>query len=112
MGKEGFSITLVDGIPFKADEKTDHRESSDNYHREIYRDGKFRIILCKDGIQWIAQRHKAAGKRAGGRWHSFGYYATKKGLMGLWTRSGAPVPPEIERLPKIARMMKLSHNGA
>ncbi|PQV56579.1 hypothetical protein LX70_02151 [Defluviimonas denitrificans] len=78
----------------------DHRETADGYHGEIFRRGGFRVIVCKDGIQWILQRRKSdAGKRAGARWIALGYFLTRDGLARLWHRKTGASAPEIDALP-------------
>ncbi len=81
-------------------QKTDHKESSDNYHRIIVQDGKWRIIVCKDHIQWILQRRrKSAHNTAAVRWDGVSYCVTQKALDRLWReKTGCPAP-EIDALP-------------
>lgn len=75
----------------------DHRETADRYRGEIFRKGRFRVILCRDGIQWILQRKKGG---AGARWQALGYFTTRKALTRLWTASTGEAAPEIARLPE------------
>lgn len=44
----------------------DHREPADRYRGEIFRNNRLRVVLCRDGIQWILQREKWGLERAGG----------------------------------------------
>lgn len=74
-----------------------HRETDDRYHGEITRHGRFRVVACKDGLQWIAQRRKAG---AGGRWVALGYFRTRDALLRLWTALDCPVGPDLTRLPR------------
>lgn len=62
-------------------------ESHDTYAPQIVRAGLFRVILCRDGIQWIIQRQKSA---AAGRWRSLHYCQTRKALLRLWPTSELP----------------------
>ena len=78
----------------------DHRETADGYQGEIVRQGSHRVILCRDGIQWIVQRHR---KGAGARWQAVGYCTTRAALIRLWPGSHAGVPPEITALPETTR---------
>jgi len=78
----------------------DHRESSDRYQGEIIRQDGFRIILCKDGIQWILQRQD---KLAGSRWRAVGYCMTRAALIRLWTGLNRDIPPELAALPDTVR---------
>lgn len=45
---------------------------------------EWRIILCRDGIQWILQRH------TGGRWRSLSYCRTRDGLLRCIRDAGIP----------------------
>jgi len=64
---------------------TDHRETADGYQGEVLRRGDLRIVLCRDGIQWIVQRrHRNAAKPGGAAWEPLGYCATLTGLKRVW----------------------------
>lgn len=79
-------------------------ESSDHYPAEICRvvlPGKsFRIIECRDGIQWVIQHSRSgAGKQATGRWRALAYLTTKSALMRLWYKKTGSIKPKIAALP-------------
>jgi len=78
----------------------DHRETADLYRGEIFRKDRFRVILCRDGIQWILQREK---RGAGARWQAFGYRTTRIALTRLWTASTGETAPELASLPVTVR---------
>ena len=78
----------------------DHRETSDTYRGELFRKGRHRVIICKDGIQWIFQRQK---KGAGGRWIAFSYCTTRESLKRVWTTRVGDYAPEIDLLPENVR---------
>ena len=78
----------------------DHRETADCYRYELVRQGRFRIVLCKDGIQWIVQRQK---RGAAARWQAVGYCTTREALIRLWTGLNRDIPPELTVLPDTAR---------
>ncbi len=80
--------------------KTDHRETSDNYQGELFRRGRLRVILCRDGIQWILQRKKAG---AAARWQALSYCTTRKALTRLWTAADGTTAPELARFPETVR---------
>ncbi|SMC10316.1 hypothetical protein ROA7745_00122 [Roseovarius aestuarii] len=80
---------------------SEQHETSDSYHGEIVRRGSHRVIICRDGIQYIIQSQRISG---GGRWDAFGYCATREGLIHLWRGSESVVPPELEALPDQARL--------
>jgi hypothetical protein len=81
-------------------------EGSEAYFRVIALCGNYRVILCKDAIQWIIQRRiRGRARGAGARWKACGYLTTKSALIRLWhAKTALPLPPEIENLPaKIIR---------
>ena len=74
----------------------DHRETADRYQGEMFRQGDHRVILCKNGIQWILQRQK---KGAAVRWKAVGYCTTRAALTRLWTAQGCALCAELAALP-------------
>ena len=81
-------------------------EGSEAYYRVIALCGNYRVILCKDAIQWIIQRRiRGRAKGAGARWKELRHPTTKSVLIRDWHELTAlPLPPEIEKLPaKIIR---------
>ena len=63
-----------------------HRESSDNYSHVILRlNSRCRIILCRQGLQWILQRRE---NLHGGAWRGFRYFRTRKALIEECGRLG------------------------
>ncbi len=78
----------------------DHRETADRYRGEIFRKSRFRVILCRDGIQWIIQR---AGRVPGGPWRGLHYCTTRKALSRLWEASTGETAQEIACLPETVR---------
>ena len=75
------------------------REESDGYSGEIAQHGKHRVILCRDGIQWIIQR-KGGSRRGSVRWRSLSYCTTKKALLRLW----ATVEPDAAALQTLTAL--------
>ena len=65
-------------------QSTDHRETSDDYRGELWREGRFRICECRDGIQWLFQRQRPGFPGGGGKWDTLGYCTTRNGLMRLY----------------------------
>lgn len=73
--------------------RENHREAADDYRGELARlnDG-FRVIVCKDGLQWIIQRRD--GWTAGApRWTGFRYHLTRDALIAACRASCAPCDP-------------------
>jgi hypothetical protein len=69
------------------------REIDDDYPHVVLRPGNnWRIIGCRDDMQWIFQR------RAGLAWHSLGYCRSKTGLRNMLQRSSLD-PSAIDGSP-------------
>ena len=83
---------------------TNHREESENYQAIIAKlDAEWRVIECRDAIQWILQRR--AGLRDGEpRWDSRCYCRTRLGLLlrvrGLVGECDAVALAILESLPE------------
>ena len=58
------------------------RERDETYHGVILTKGNWRVIICKDGLQWILQ--KRAKEVAQSRWRGDSYSQTRKALTRLW----------------------------
>lgn len=59
---------------------SEKNESADNYRRVVSRlNARWRVIECRDGIQWILQQGKSSGH--GMAWRGRSYCRTKAGLM-------------------------------
>jgi len=79
-----------------------HREAADEYDCTVaHLDERHRVIICKDGIQWILQRRKKDW--AGARWISNGYCATRKALTRLWHSKTGRILPDMQRLPPVLK---------
>lgn len=81
----------------------DHRETSNLYRGELFRHGHYRVIVCRDGIQWIIQRQKK-GVRA--RWVALSYCTTQKSLSRVWTARTGDYAPEVDLLPENVKGMR------
>ena len=56
-----------------------HREADDGYTATIIQfDGRWRLILCKNSIQWIIQKREMY---PGGKWKGHRYVTSKIGLL-------------------------------
>ena len=69
---------------FSASIRPDHRESSDHYHREVIRSGRWRIIEGACGLQWALQRQARGGGPDTARWEGKHYCRTRDALVRLW----------------------------
>lgn len=90
----------MSGPPTYSENPPDHRETDDNYRGEVFRRGDHRVVLCRDGIQWIIQRRR---KGAGERWKALGYCTTRKALIRLWTSYERALCDELTNLPCTVR---------
>ncbi len=84
-----------------------HRESDDTYAGVIARGGRYRVAVCRDGIQWLLQRRST--NRSGARWKTLHYITTRSALIRLWT-SSEPLPREVEGLPDQIRSRKVGQH--
>jgi len=64
---------------------TSHRERDDNYRGVIYRILGWRVIICRDGIQWIIQSSRCAGRRHI-EWKGRSYCHSRSVLLRDWRR--------------------------
>ncbi|MCU9847315.1 hypothetical protein OEZ60_04790 [Defluviimonas sp. WL0024] len=81
--------------------EADHRETADLYHGVIVRRDGFRVILCRDGIQWILQKRMAPVRgRAAPRWRALGYFTTRAALVRLWHAKTGSACEELDALPE------------
>ena len=63
-------------------------ESYDDWPHKVAESGNWRVIECRNGIQWILQK---ARKRRGGReWQGQGYFRIREALI----RSSLPLGPQ------------------
>jgi len=80
---------------------TDHRESSDTYRGELIRDGRFRVVVCRERMQWVFQRQRAIKAGVGGTWDALGFSRRRETLERLWReKSGQDAPAHLALLPE------------
>ena len=79
--------------------RPDHlKESRDGYADVICRSGVWRVILCRDGLQWIIQRGGGSDRDDG--WAGRNYCTTRAALVRDWrNRTDMEPPPELLALP-------------
>ncbi len=62
-------------------QRLSHRERDDNYAKVIAQLGpRWRIIACKDGLQWILQKRSVPSPNAG-TWSGKSYSTTRDALI-------------------------------
>ncbi|AXI54843.1 hypothetical protein C1J05_10355 [Sulfitobacter sp. JL08] len=72
-------------------------ETSDTYGAIVaVLDHKHRVIVCKDGIQWITQRRKSGG--ADRPWRGLGYYTNRKALIRACALLECEIEPAVMSL--------------
>lgn len=96
------------------------RESHDAYCGFVAGDQKYRIILCRDQLQWIIQRAVGRGTSITRReWRGFSYHREQASLIRRVEEiCGGPVGElfggagcELAALPKIYRDQKRAIGG-
>lgn len=78
------------------------RETNNHYFNEIVRVGRFRVIVCRDAIQWIIQQKDTTeNSKSGVKWAAKSYHLERSSLMRGWVRkTKLTVPNDILQLPK------------
>lgn len=75
------------------------KERDDAYHAVIHLGGNWRIILCKDRLQWIIQHAKKVGTES--RWCAVSYVTSQTALIRLWTaKTGLSANALIQKLER------------
>ncbi|MGR3545525.1 MAG: hypothetical protein ACU0DX_00230 [Roseovarius sp.] len=75
----------VDQLPLTEARLSSPKESDDYYHTVIFQIDDWRVIVCRDGIQWIIQRRRRAGRRRV-EWKGRSYHTTRDVLIRDWRR--------------------------
>src|SRR5690606_3010118 len=78
------------------------RERDDNYCNVIaHLNAQWRVILCRDGIQWVLQRRN--GTRHGQpQWEGQSYARTRSGLINACRRKAGDIAPiQMDTLLKL-----------
>ena len=83
-----------------------HRERDDNYQSVIVQlDPRWRIIECRDAIQWIIQKRSAEPSHSG-EWRGDSYVVSRDALIELSVKRGLLSEPSLravlEALPSSA----------
>lgn len=78
-----------------------HRESAHAYKWQICRSGSYRLILCRDGIQFIIQRlTRGNGGPHGGQWRAVAYCKARSTALRLWRARVGETHPALAALPE------------
>jgi hypothetical protein len=86
-------------------------ETSDTYGAILaILDQGHRVIVCKDGIQWITQRRKSGG--ADRPWRALGYYTTRNALIRACALLECEIEPAVmSLLADLPDVMGAQHEG-
>jgi hypothetical protein len=84
------ALAAVPGLP-----ATSRRESDDDYFAVVaVLNDRWRVIRCRDGLQWIIQyRSSASGTYAGARWASRSHLRTREALIRVCAALTGPIGP-------------------
>lgn len=81
-----------------------HRETDDNYCREIMRFAQYRLIDGACGIQWVIQKPDGKTKSGAQRWTGRRYARTRDTIIRLCSEFGGPLTEEqlaiLQQLPE------------
>lgn len=99
--------TLSQNSRYSSPQPPSHRERDDNYANVIAQLApRWRVIICKDDIQFIVQKRSVAPPNTG-TWAGKSYATTRDGLMAACSRRGLLSEPSarqvLEELPSDAR---------
>ena len=99
---------FISGVAY--DKAATHRETSDNYHRVVLKfSSRWRVILCKDNIQWILQKCDAEPSHDGNL-RGKSYFACKESLIRVCGSRGLLLDPQaravLDALPAYIHQSK------
>jgi len=85
---------------------TSHREGADDYRGTLYRQGSWRVAICREGIQYLIQRQRPGKSGVGGAWDHKRYCVTRFALIRDWhALTGNPSALPLDLLPARASML-------
>lgn len=81
-----------------SEQSLSHKERDDNYFAVVAElVPRWRVILCKNGIQFILQRHFAETLH-GGAWRSSSFHVSRDSLIQASVALGLASDPKMEQL--------------
>ena len=100
----GTGIARVEGERVSAmatasPKQVSHRECAENYAGELFRHGRYRVAVCRDGLQWLFQRQRRHCAAVGAAWDTLGYCQTRAALIRLHRSHVATKPAALSALP-------------
>ncbi len=78
----------------------DHCETAETYKGELFRQGRYRVAVCRDGLQWLFQRHRPGFTGGGAAWDTLGYCRTQEALIRLHRSYTGCDAPKLRDLPE------------
>lgn len=78
---------------------SDLRETAETYRGELFRLGRYRVVVCCEELQWLYQRRRPAITAGGVAWNTLGYCTDKKSLMRLHRTHSGTESKAISDLP-------------
>jgi hypothetical protein len=93
--------------PLDAPKRVDRNESSDTYSEVVaVLNRKWRVIRCRDGIQWILQSRDSA-TAAKGVWRGSSYCRTKEALLRVCAaHAGELDPTAVDLLAELPNLIE------
>ena len=76
------------------------RETADGYRGTLIDFGRYRLAVCRDGLQWLYQRRRPGFAGGGAQWDTLGYCVTRAALIRLHHSHSGTDAPEMARLPE------------
>ncbi len=67
---------------------------------ELFRFGRCRVAVCRDGLQWLFQRQRPAKEAVGAAWDTLGYCRSREALMRLHRAHTGTDAQELAALPE------------
>ena len=105
--REKLRIAVLDPVPAAAVTPvalpaTTLQETSDNYRRGLFlsADRRLRIIVCRDGIQWIVQTRRPFTTKSPYPWSARGFCTSKLGIKRTLGK------PRIAATPGLAEFIE------
>ena len=90
-----------EGVPgVQANLGTDRRETTNGYRGVILNIGRYRVAVCRDGLQWLFQRRRPGFADARKAWDTLGHCVTRKALIRLWRSHMGAEAPALLGLPE------------
>jgi len=98
-GFAGAEGERVSAMATASPKQVSHRECAENYAGELFRHGRYRVAVCRDGLQWLFQRQRRRFAPGGAAWDTLGYCRTRAALIRLHRSHVGGTPAALSALP-------------